>query len=119
VTPDEIAARVLDAGAYDWVSLGAFPTMLGQATSEPTPPALIEEGIATIFALLREGYVEVGDIRRGEGFVPWSVTPDEARDRIRTAWSALDHAPYPGDVCWLANTSLGDARARELRSRPD
>jgi hypothetical protein len=77
-----------------------------------------DELAAAVEELLDEGLVTIGEVTDA-GFVPWSGSAAELAERARAARLAVTGDLYPGDVCWFANTPIGDARARVLLDRDE
>jgi hypothetical protein len=44
----------------------------------------------------------------------WSLSPDEAVDRIGREWDALGRDPIPGEVVWLTSLENGGALPRRM-----
>jgi hypothetical protein len=61
--------------------------------------------------LLESRLMEPGDLTES-GFKPWGTATPDALARIETAWPH-GFAPSLGDVCWLSNTTQGDARGKQ------
>jgi hypothetical protein len=111
---DEILAR----GQADWVHF-AEALWLVNKWSSATGLNTRRELIRILRSLLSEGLIEIGTVSKDAGFRPWVLTENQIIDRVLEDWDSLGRNPLPGDVCWLANTPAGDARAEELLSNPD
>ena len=74
--------------------------------------SLRAEVIATI-QIVEAQLVEVGDVTAPGGFRPWALASDQVVEAIRRRWIP-SLAIQMGDVCWLNNTSAGDALAETL-----
>lgn len=99
---------LLLAGRDDWISLAEAIWHL----SDPESPSRVkrESTLNSLRHLLDAGLVAVGDVSSG-GFVPWPGTPIQVLERLEADWDRLGRAPLTGDLCWIANTPLGDERA--------
>ena len=102
--------RLLVAGLDDWSHAADIGWLLHLPDDRMDAACQVE---AVILDLVDRGWVVVGDVTDA-GFAAWPGSAANVSGRVRLAWSELDHDPAPGDVCWLANTPSGDARAREL-----
>jgi len=114
VTMDPLCATLLVRGLDDWLHLADLDWLVRKQlphSADADVPNLAAEAIAT---LVDDGFVQVGEVTDG-GFIEWDSTAADARLRIEAEWLALDHPAAPGDVCWVANTSRGDERARQMR----
>lgn len=109
---DQIKDYVLTQGVDDWVQLMDVAWSSSQAFPEAARPDKIARGTEAIKLLLEGGLIRVGDVRRGEGFVAWDVSPGQAADRIEAEWTSLPEEPSLGDICWIELTEAGDAQAK-------
>ena len=112
-----IGEDLLVRGLDDWVHLAEVAWVVKSANTSANEHELVEESLKVIRGLLAEGFAEIGDVTDG-GFFEWNVPIEVAIDRVWREWTGLDHDLLQGDVCWLANTELGNERAQEaLRLR--
>lgn len=107
---------VLVAGLDDWVFLAEVVWVVKSTRASIEDHDLVEETLKVIRGLLNEGLADIGDVTEG-GFFEWNLPVDVAIERVRSEWKSLGRELYPGDVCWLANTKLGDERAEEILRR--
>lgn len=110
----DVRAILVD-GLSDWVDLGMMRQYVSDEIGEQPPAVLREATLDLLRRLLVQNLVIVGDV--DADFVRWTLEPAEALNRISSEWSDPESALRPGDVCWLANTSTGDALARTFPPR--
>lgn len=110
-----LAYQALEAGLDDWVPFAAV-VGLAQRLGAQDEPEAIEDGITTIRELVSHGLAVVGEVSDG-GFFESSESLDATLARVERASRALDRRDW-GFVCWLANTSLGDAQVRAASTGP-
>jgi hypothetical protein len=106
----KLIEKVLFSGLADWVTLYDVHRLafdVGGAKDEEDARRLT---IETIRRLLDDGLAQVGDVSDG-GFFPWATSLEDSLRRIEKEWASLNREFFPGDVCWLANTPLGDQLA--------
>lgn len=106
---DELVVR----GADDWV-MAADVAWIAKSVGGASDEEVAEVSIALIEEVMRRSLMQVGDVTEA-GFFEWDLSLEEALDRVSREWRALGRAPDLGEVCWLANTEAGDARAEVLR----
>lgn len=114
----QLIEEVLISGSDDWVYLAEIHRLAfiqGGARNEAEAKRVT---IETIRDLVESDFVEIGDVTDG-GFFEWNLPLDQALKRIGVEWENLDHEPWPGDICWLANTLKGDRRAEEITRERD
>lgn len=111
----EATINVLGDAADDWLALDNVRWIV---TSDLEPTEGIERDMALTFdviaPLLSAGYLEVGDVRRTEGFVPWTGSPSENLERLRRGWLEIAAPLRIGDVAWFQITEAGRSRLQEL-----
>jgi hypothetical protein len=113
---DQIKTYILERGEDDWVQLVDVAWSSSQAFPGATREQKVARGVEAIESLLEHGLIRVGDVRRGEGFVPWTLPTRAIVDRIAAEWKAMPDEPSLGDVCWIELTDAGDARPTAIRS---
>jgi hypothetical protein len=105
--------EILVRGLADWVMFAeVYDLTRDWALERSLDPRT--ESLRVLRVLLSEGLVEIGDVERDAGFVPWGLGADEALERVVDRWDRLNADLNLGDVCWLSNTAQGDARAQAL-----
>jgi len=110
---NRLAAQLLVSGLDDWLHLADISWAAGQFARSDQTEDVISVATEALATLLEHEFIQIGEVSDG-GFFEWDVTNDEAIDRVRRAWLALDREPQPGDVCWIANSALGNERARDV-----
>lgn len=108
-----VITDILLRGNADWVYLAEVVWSIKSIEGEQEKDKMMERSLSVIRELLASGLADIGDVTDG-GFFEWNMPLDEAIDRVRTEWMALDHDLWPGDVCWLANTPAGDRLAEKI-----
>lgn len=110
--------ELLLAGLDDWVHLPEIAWIAKSVGGADVKEDAVKLSTKVIRILVEEGLMEIGEVTEG-GFFEWDLSLDRAIERIEGEWLALERDPLPGDVFWLANTSEGDTRAKNLlRERP-
>jgi hypothetical protein len=104
---------VLIRGLDDWVDAAEVAWVVKDVLKLTADVEIRRVALEVIADLILQQLMTVGDVTN-DGFSEWSVTPVKAVERIRATWSALVGLPRMGDICWLANTSDGNRRARQL-----
>ena len=108
---DAFVTDVLKRGLDDWIQAGEVASVVLSADKQATTNDIRRVALEVIAELVRSGLMKAGDVT-SEGFTEWSMTPDDAVQRIVREWNAIDRSPQLGEICWLSNTSEGDRRAR-------
>lgn len=112
MTIDYLTERLLLVGSDDWLHLADIAWSVRQFAADDCRD-VISIGTEALAMLLDQGLIQVGEVS-DVGFVQWEMANADAVARIRREWLALDGEPQPGDVCWIANTPLGNERASRL-----
>lgn len=111
------ASRMIDQlllrGSDDWVTAADVAWVAKSVGGATSDHEIQELALAAITEVVTRGLMQVGDVTDG-GFFEWEETPDEALETVARAWRALGRSPDLGEVCWLANTPAGDARAQTV-----
>lgn len=108
-----LAAALLAEGLADWIHLSDIDWFVRREFPEVPEAGIPRLAAEVIRELISEGLVEVGDVTQA-GFTAWVGPVDASVGRIEAEWLALGRPPIPGDVCWLANTEIGDERTRTI-----
>lgn len=103
--------ELLRRGADDWVMAADLAWIAKSAGGAVTDEEILETALRIIRSVVDEGLMQLGDVT-DDGFFEWDLTPEEAIERVEREWRALRRPPDLGDVCWLANTSVGDVRVQ-------
>lgn len=122
---DDLVAALIDQvlikASDDWVPFFDFDAIIGrhmrQEGLDSGLEARIAVGLTVVKRLLDEKLICLGDVSQDVGFRPWTVSGYEAIERIQREWNATGSKIKPGDICWLANTELGDAMADRILRR--
>ena len=113
----EATINVLGDAATDWLDLDNVRWII---TSDLEPSEGIERDMAATFdviaPLLKDGYLEAGDVLRTGGFVPWTGSPSEHLERLRRGWLEIGDRLSMGDVAWFNLTEAGRSRLQELEA---
>ncbi len=111
--PSALLDDLVQRGLADWVTYGeaeaAIESNLGIGETDTLGLVL-----SVFKRVLELRLMEFGEVSE-DGFHNWGLDMTGTLDRIRDRRVHLDHVPWPGDVCWLANTPEGNERA--IRSR--
>jgi hypothetical protein len=114
-----VVDELLVSGLTDWVMLvevrnavwkQQFPSLDG----DEVETRLYDPVIDTIRTMVENGFVDIGDLTGDDGFSAWSLPLDEALLAVKRAWLSLSEDLSLNDVCWLANTSKGDAVGEQI-----
>lgn len=108
-----LAERLLLDGLDDWLHLADIAWAAGQFTRDDESQDVVSAATEALAELLDQEFIQIGEVSDG-GFFEWDVPNDEAIDRVRRGWRALGREPQPGDVCWVANTALGNRHVHEI-----
>ena len=112
-----IPEKILKTGEDDWVPLIVVVGLVRQQMPDAQEGSVIESTLRIIGELVNAGLMTIGDLSGPKGgFKSWRLSPTEALHRIRGEWLALNRPISLGDVCWLANTDEGNAKAALLSS---
>jgi hypothetical protein len=106
MTQQNVMEGLLDECAVDhvglWELVRAAQIDLGAENLDETRQLTLE----LVHQLLKHPQILVGHpAPDGRSFLPWSVTPDEACDRIGREWSALGRCPDIGEVAWFTKAN--------------
>jgi hypothetical protein len=108
-----MAEAILVSGLEDWVHLAEVAWLAKSEGGALTKEEGIRMALPTFRELLEKRLSGIGDVSDG-GFIEWDLAIDEALERVRAEWEALDRDLWPGDICWLANTAEGNRRAKQI-----
>lgn len=109
-TPEE---EILASGTVDWID---FSEAHGLTRKWAEGKGLdVETEVARVIkTLLESQWMVAGDVKEGQGFVPWLSPPDRAVKEVLSRWRALGRDPVPGDVSWFQNTAKGEDRGKQV-----
>lgn len=110
---ESVEREVLRLGLDDWVYFAEVADEV-RFPEEVEGKAADYEAVRVLAALLNKGLIEVGDVIREKGFVPWPLTAAETVSRLNDEVSALEASASLGDVCWISNTEAGHEAARSV-----
>lgn len=112
------ASRVIDEllirGVDDWVTAADVAWLAKSVAGATSDEDVLDVATTIIKEVMNEGLMQVGDVTDG-GFFEWDLSPEDALERVIREWRTLGRSPDLGEVCWLANTPAGDARAEVVR----
>ncbi|MBA3947899.1 MAG: hypothetical protein H0X37_25520 [Herpetosiphonaceae bacterium] len=114
MTSQVVTNELLIDGLDDWVYLAQLKGILLHVAGITNEQVIMEEALATLDVVLRAGFVEIGDVIKNVGFVPWNMSIEAALDRVRREWQQLNGGPSLGDICWLQNTPKGNCEAEKV-----
>jgi hypothetical protein len=109
--------RLVVAGNDDLVAFPHVCGAVGVNVSSILPRDSRQIVLQAMRTVAEADLMDIGDVSRPGGFIPWSSPIEEMMDRIERDWQALDHFPYAGEICWLRNTERGDRLATELLAK--
>jgi hypothetical protein len=121
--PEEVLGEILDElvvrGSDDWVMLTEVDASVRNAAARwgivISPETRIEVDLEVVRRALESGLMIAGDVvDHAPGFVPWALSVPASLARISREWRAAGESLQMGDICWLANTSKGEARAESV-----
>jgi hypothetical protein len=112
---DRLEEELLITGLDDWVHLADI-AWAAKSAGARTKHHEVDLAISAVRSLMDAGLMQIGDVSDG-GFFEWGLPLEEALERLRRGWLALDHDPWPGDVCWLSNTQEGNREAKNILQR--
>ena len=104
----ELVVRALEDEAVSAYELPRLATRLAQATN---PSEQRERSLEAVKLLLSRGLWIPGGV--GGTFRPWKLEPEAAYARIESEWP-LERLPDYGEICFFANTPLGNELAKRL-----
>lgn len=104
--------ELLEAGKDDFVYLGEVIRIVESAYST-TPAELRARTLEVIKAVLSDGLMELGDLKR-EGFFKWELPEAECVRRVDREWQAMEKDPSLPFIVWLRNTPKGDESAERI-----
>ena len=102
--------QILRAAVVDWVSLAEAVSYVRSARPQSSPATLRALTLDLVSDLVRDGLVQVGDLR--PRFAAWEGTRDHVVEALREAWPEAMTEPDVGDVCWLDVTPEGERIGR-------
>lgn len=112
---DELISR----GADDWITAAEVAWVAKSVGGAATDDDARDLAVAVIHAVLEAGLMEAGDVTDG-GFFPWDLSAAKSVERIEREWRTLGRSPELGEVCWLANTTVGNRTAKPAHNEdPD
>ncbi|MEO8904124.1 MAG: hypothetical protein ABI627_21610 [Polyangiaceae bacterium] len=113
-TVDECVIEVVRRGLDDWVQAAEVVSVAQSIGGQTTSAATQRVALEVIGELLRSGLMQAGGVTK-DGFSEWSMSWDEAFEKIASEWEGLGRLPNLGELCWLSNTSKGDQLAQSVR----
>lgn len=97
----EIDTAILRAGADDYLDLSYLTYLLEEKLATREPAIVRRVLLEALQRLLMTQQLRAGELEPPGEFVPWSVKPKEAYDRIESAFGALDRPVQVGDIAWF------------------
>lgn len=97
-------------GSDDWVTAAEVAWLAKSVGGATTDEEIREVALSAIKEVVMRGLMQVGDVT-DDGFFEWDRSPEDSLEAVAQEWRALGRLPDLGEVCWLANTPAGDARA--------
>lgn len=102
---------LLLTGCDDWIHIADLIWTVSSIGGATTKSEIREMVINIVREVLLQGLVTIGDVKK-DGYHDWGITMDEALERMKERWDALNRQPLTGDICWLEITKKGIERAR-------
>jgi hypothetical protein len=101
---DQVLSNLISYAHEDWLGLEVLTGSVRECFDhKPSFPEARPLAIRAVHDLVGAGAM-AGDITGDDGswrFVPWSLTPEQAIERITQALEERDSYPGPGDIGWL------------------
>jgi hypothetical protein len=110
----DLVKELLIRGLDDWLYFAEVDAIATKYLSELPNDAVKAATLRLIEGLSRDGLVEIGNVLKDRGFVPWHLSSEDSIALIRTKWLSLEHPLWPGDVCWLSLTEKGKQEAKRI-----
>ncbi len=110
MTTRRMIDELLVLGVDDWVMAADVAWLAKSIGGAASDEDVLDLAIAVIEEVVTRALMQIGDVTDG-GFFEWDVSAQDAVERVAREWRALGRSPDLGEVCWLANTPAGDARA--------
>lgn len=111
---DELLMR----GCDDWIQAAEVASVAVEIGHADTPDAIRTMSLQMIRWVVEQHLMELGDVdiecATSEAFRPWTLPATDAVARVEDAWKSLGRNPGLWELCWLRNTSAGDARGEAL-----
>lgn len=104
----ELLVRALEDGDISAYELPYLATRLAHATNKIEQR---QHSLDAVKLLLHRGLWIPGGV--GGAFRPWPLGPEAAYARIEREWP-VGWLPEYSDICWFANTPLGNELAKSL-----
>ena len=93
---------LLDECDDDYVGLWSIVACVRRAKYDDAKQVTL----ALLQFLLSLGVIHAGELDARFGFVPWTLTADEAIHRIRQEWDQLGSDPRLGDIAWFTTCEV-------------
>ena len=107
--------ELLIQGADDWVMAADVAWLAKSVVGAMSDEEVLDIATTVINEVVTAGLMQIGDVTDG-GFFEWDLPTGEVVERVAREWRALGRLPDVGEICWLANTTAGDARAEVVRN---
>lgn len=105
---DRLITGVREFGADDWVQFIDIGHLLIEETG--SNENLVERGAQAAVELVQRGIMTPGETT-DDGFVPWSVSPQDTIEYIHRQASGISEERqffWPGDICWFQTDNYED-----------
>lgn len=109
---NQCIVEVLRSGLDDWIQASEVASIAIWAGGAKGDQQIRQLSLDTIHHVLERGWMRIGELSEN-GFVQWRASLAEALERVEQAWPSQG-TPDLGDVCWLANTELGNKIAKHF-----
>ncbi len=106
-----LVAELIVRGLDDFIQAAEVASVIISA-GQTEPAQVRAAALKEIGTALESELMVIGTLGQ-EGFAMWMGSLDMSMGRLAEAWP-IDRTPELGEVCWLANTPHGDARAEEI-----
>ncbi len=97
----------------DYVGLWDIARLVGREWDLEDSAEIRATAMTLLSDPVEDGLVKPGIARDDGGFDAWNLAPEEAVDKIRRGWEAINGMPALGDVAWFAITPEGERFVRE------
>lgn len=96
-----INTAILQAGSGDYLDLSYLTYLVEETLSSRDTEEIRAKLLEALRRLLSSGQLRAGYLEPPGEFVPWSLTPDQAYDRIETELQRLERPLQVGDIAWF------------------
>ncbi len=106
--------ELLQAGYDDWEDAAGVASIAIIEGRVESVDEIRELSLEMIRHVVRQGFMELGELAAGEGFRKWDLPMQECLDRVEHEWKALGRNPKLSEICWLCNTAKGNEIGKHI-----